>query len=126
MKKAPPARPAPGTASQPERWRIDAGDGDVATLVIPADSFRTRHFEIDCRLVVRPLAAGAQHSMRVDVDGDLEWTREAPTENPGHTDSMDYHFRRELPAGKPLRIVVKTQAQHARRVRLLIEAEEQA
>ena len=126
MKKAPPASPAPAAAAKPERWRIDAGDGDVATLVIPADSFRTRHFEIDCRLVVRPLAAGAQHSMRVDVDGDLEWTRRAPTENPGHTDSMDYHFRRELPAGTPLRIVVKTQAQHARRVRLLIEAEEQA
>ncbi|MFL6696836.1 MAG: hypothetical protein ACJ8GJ_06680 [Vitreoscilla sp.] len=125
MKKAPPARPASATATRPEQWRIDAGDGDVATLVIPADSFRTRHFEIDCRLVVRALGAGAQHSMRVDVDGDLEWTRSAPTENPGHTDSMDYHFRRELAAGKPLRIVVKTQVQQARRVRLLIEAEEQ-
>jgi hypothetical protein len=37
---------------------------------------------------------------------------------------MDYHFRRELPAGKPLRVVVKTEAQQARRVRLVIEAEE--
>jgi hypothetical protein len=85
---------------RPERWRVDAGDADVATLVIPADSFRTRRFEIDCRLVVRRLADGAQHGMRVDVDGNLEWTRRAPTENPGHTDSMDYHFRRELPAGR--------------------------
>ena len=116
MKKAAPATP--------ERWRIDAGDGDVATLVIPPDSFRTRHFEIDCRLVVAALGAGAQHAMRVDVDGGLEWTRSAPTHNPGHTDSMDYHFRRELPAGRPLRIVVKTQARQARRMRLLIEAEE--
>ena len=116
MKKAAPAAP--------ERWRIDAGDADVATLVSPPDSFRTRHFEIDCRLVVAALAAGAQHAMRVDVDGALEWTRRAPTENPGHTDSMDYHFRRELPAGQPLRIVVKTQARQARRMRLLIEAEE--
>src|SRR6185503_144324 len=117
MKKSAPAAPS---ATKPERWRIDAGDGDVATLTIPPDSFRTRHFEIDCRLVVRPLGPGAQHGMRVDVDGDLEWARRAPTENPGQTDSMDYHFRRELPAGQPLRIVVKTEAVQARRVRLLI------
>ncbi len=124
MKKAAPAAAAPADTGKPERWRVDAGDADVATLVIPADSFRTRRFEIDCRLVVARLADGAQHGMRVDVDGGLEWTRRAPTENPGHTDSMDYHFRRELPAGRPLRIVVKTEAKQARRVRLLIEAEE--
>jgi hypothetical protein len=79
MKKSPlPPRPCPPTAGKPERWHIDAGDADVATLVIPADSFRTRHFEIDCRLVVKPLAAGARHGMRVDVDGGLEWTRRRP------------------------------------------------
>ena len=121
MKKTPPAAPAP---TRPERWRTDAGDADVATLVIPADSLRTRRFEIDCRLVVMRLADGATHGMRIDVDGGLEWTRQAPTENPGHTDSMDYHFRRELPAGQPLRIVVKTQATQARRVALSIEADE--
>src|SRR3954471_12299319 len=115
MKKTPPSPPR-----RPEQWRIDAGEADVATLVIPADSFRTRRFEIDCRLVVMRLAEGAEHAMRVDVDGDLEWTRRAPTENPGHTDSMDYHFRRELPAGAPLRVVVKTQVAQARRVRLVI------
>ena len=123
MKKAVPPVP-PAREAKPERWRIDAGDADVATLVIPADAFRTRRFEIDCRLVVMRLDDGATHGMRVDVDGDLEWTRKAPTENPGHTDSMDYHFRRELPAGAPLRIVVKTQVAQARRVRLVIEAEE--
>jgi len=122
MKKVPPAPPAHD--APPERWRIDAGDADVATLVIPADAFRTRRFEIDCRLVVMRLAEGATHGMRVDVDGDLEWTRQAPTENPGQSDSMDYHFRRELPVGQPLRIVVKTQARQARRVALVIEAEE--
>jgi len=124
MKKVPPATPAPPRDAKPERWRIDAGDADVATLVIPADAFRTRRFEIDCRLVVMRLSDGATHGMRVDVDGDLEWTRKAPTENPGHTDSMDYHFRRELPVGQSLRIVVKTQAKQARRVALVIEAEE--
>ncbi len=116
--------PAPATPAKPERWQVDAGDADVATLVIPADSFRTRRFEIDCRLVVAAVAPGAQHGMRVDVDGAQEWTRRAPTENPGQTDSMDYHFRRELAPGQPLRIVVKTQARQARRVRLVIEAEE--
>jgi len=107
-----------------ERWHVDAGDADVATLVIPADSHRTRRFEIDCRFVIAQVAPGARHGMRVDVDGQLEWTRQAPTENPGHTDSMDYHFRREVGPGQPLRIVVKTQVRQARRVRLLIEAEE--
>jgi hypothetical protein len=119
MKKAPSSAPA-----RPEQWHLDAGDADVATLVIPADSFRTRRFEVDCRLVVTRLADGAEHGMRVDVDGGLEWARRTPTENPGHTDSMDYHFRRELAAGAPLRIVVKTQVAGSRRVRLVIEAEE--
>ena len=124
MKKAPPAAAVPVEPGKPERWHVDAGDADVATLTIPADSFRIRHFEIDCRLVVAALAPGAQHAMRVEVDGGLEWTRRAPTENPGQTDSMDYHFRRELDVGQALRIVVKTQAKLARRVRLVIEAEE--
>ena len=124
MKKSAPAAPTPAATDKPERWRIDAGDADVATLVIPTDSFRTRHFEIDCRLVAQPLAADAHLGMRVDVDGGLEWTRRAPVATPGQSDSIDYHFRRELPAGRPLRVVVKTEARQARRVRLLIEAEE--
>ena len=37
---------------------------------------------------------------------------------------MDYHFRREIAPGQALRIVVKTQARQARRLKLLIEAEE--
>jgi hypothetical protein len=121
MPKAAPsnAKPAP-----PERWLTNAGPADVAMLVIPADASRTRHFEIDCRFIVAHKATGARHAMRVDVDGGLEWTRRAPTENPGHTDSMDYHFRREVPVGKPLKIVVKTEARGAQRVGLVIEAEE--
>ena len=113
-------RPSP----LPERWRTDAGTADVATLDIPPDAQRTRRFEIDCRLVVAHRGAGATHGMRVEVDGALEWTRQAPTENPGATDSMDYHFRRDLAVGRPLRIVVKTEVRHAQRVALVIEAEE--
>ncbi len=107
-----------------ERWRADAGTGDVATLTIPADARRPRRFEIDCRFVVARKAPGARHGMRVEVDGALEWTRRAPTENPGDTDSTDYHFRRDIPAGRTLRIVVKTDAKLAQRVALTIEAEE--
>jgi hypothetical protein len=113
-------RPLP----RPERWLADAGGADVATLDIPPDAQRTRRFEIDCRFVVAQRAGGATHGMRVEVDGALEWTRRAPTENPGATDSMDYHFRRDLPVGRPLRIVVKTEAHQAQRVALVIEAEE--
>ncbi|MET0381795.1 MAG: hypothetical protein ABW032_00055 [Burkholderiaceae bacterium] len=121
MTKAPPTASA---RRAPESWRTDAGPADVATLLIPADASRARRFEIDCRFVVAHKVAGARHGLRVDVDGELEWTRDAPTESPGQTDSMDYHFRREVPAGKPLKIVVKTTARGAQRVALTIEAEE--
>ena len=116
-----PSSPARGVT---ERWRIDGGDGDVATRVIPPDAQRARRFEVDCRFVVAQRGAGARHGMRVEVDSALEWLREAPTENPGDTDSMDYHFRRDVPVGRPLTVVVKTTARQAQRVRLSIEAEE--
>jgi hypothetical protein len=117
--------PPPATRRDPaERWRIDCGEGDVATLSIPPDAQRARRFEIDCRFVVAQRAPGARHGMRVEVDGALEWTREAPTENPGDTDSMDYHFRRDVAVGRPLIVVVKTTVRQSRRMRLSIEAEE--
>ncbi|HEX7637163.1 MAG TPA: hypothetical protein VF457_02100 [Burkholderiaceae bacterium] len=116
--------PPPPADARPERWRVDAGPADVATLTIPADARRPRRFEIDCRLVVAAAGDGARHGMRVDVDGALEWKRQAATANPGQTDSMDYHFRREIPVGAPLRVVVRTEARGARRVALVIEAEE--
>ena len=112
------------TPPKPERWRTDAGPADVATLHIPPDAQRARRFEIDCRLVVAHKAEGARHAMRVEVDGALEWARESATQNPGHTDSTDYHFRRDVPPGRPLRIVVKTTARQAQRLALTIEAEE--
>ena len=112
------------TSAAPERWRTDAGSADVAALHIPPDAQRTRRFEIDCRLVVAHKAEGARHAMRVEVDGALEWARESATQNPGHTDSTDYHFRRDVPPGRPLRIVVKTTARQAQRLALTIEAEE--
>jgi hypothetical protein len=118
------ALPSAGRRDAIERWRIDCSDGDVATLTIPADARRARRFEIDCRFVVAQRAPGARHGMRVEVDGVLEWAREAPTENPGDTDSMDYHFRRDVPVGRPLAVVVKTTVHLARRMRITVEAEE--
>jgi hypothetical protein len=121
MRSAPPSPSA--APARPERWRVDAGPVDVATLTIPA-AFHARRFEVDCRLVVAPRTDDARHAMRVEVDGDLEWSREAATANPGQTDSMDYHFRREVPAGDEMRIVVKTRVHGAQRLALVIEAEE--
>jgi hypothetical protein len=114
----------PAPSRRPERWRADAGAADVATLIIPPDAQRMRRFEIDCRLEVAAKGDDARHAMRVEVDGALEWRREALTCNPGETDSTDYHFRREVPPGRPLRIVVKTSVRQAQRVALAIEAEE--
>jgi hypothetical protein len=118
-----PDTPAPEPVA--EHWDVRCPGGDVAELVIPADARRDRRFEITCRFVVaRRGAAPATHAMRVEVDGSHEWSREAETENPGQSDSLDYHFRRELPAGQDLRIVAKTDVDGAQRIDLYIEAEE--
>jgi hypothetical protein len=118
--------PTGSPARRPERWSVDAGNADVATLDIPADLQRDRDFEIDCRFVVRA-PAGAQaptHAMTVLVDGAHQWSRSIATANPGASDSLDYHLRRRVPAGQPLRITATTEVRGAARLRLLIEAEE--
>lgn len=111
-----------------EHWSVRADGGDVATLDIPADSRRERRFEIDCRFVVRTreeAPPGAWHAMRVSVDGAQEWSRRIETANPGASDSLDVHFRRDVPSGKPLRIVATTEVGGgAQRVSLVIEADE--
>ncbi|HET9645851.1 MAG TPA: hypothetical protein VFP68_21415 [Burkholderiaceae bacterium] len=109
-----------------ERWSVEAGTADVATLVIPADAQRDRRFEISCRFVVAQRAGdNAFHGMRIDVDGALEWSRRLPTQNPGHTDSIDYRFRRDVPAGQPVRVRVKTEVRGAARISVTIEADEE-
>jgi hypothetical protein len=115
----------PSSSAPPERWATDAGERDVAVLAIPPDALRDRRFDVSCRFVVAARGDGpARHGMRVEVNGAQEWARRLPTENPGHTDSMDYRFRRDVPAGQGLRVVVKTEAHGARRIALSIEAEE--
>lgn len=114
-------------AAPREHWFARVDGGDVAVLDIPADLKRERRFEIDCRFVVRTRddTQGAWHAMRVSVDGAQEWSRRIDTANPGASDSLDVHFRRDVPAGRPLRIVATTEVGGgAQRVALEIEAEE--
>lgn len=111
---------------QPEQWRVDVGDADVATLHIPPMLLRARKFEVDVRFVVQCAAesATAWHAMTVEVDGRREWARQIATSNPGQSDSLDYHFRVEVAVGSALRVRARTRVQGATRRRLFIEAVE--
>ena len=113
------------TDSRPERWRLDAGAADVALLEVPP-ALSPRRFEIDVRLVVRCPESphGAWHALAVELDGRRHWTRRIATNNPGQSDSLDYHCRVEVPEGAGLRIRAVAQAHRAQRQQLLIEAEE--
>jgi hypothetical protein len=109
---------------RPEHWEEDVGDGDVARLIVPADLLRDRSFEIFCSLAVDARGnTDATMSMRVLVDGSQQWQRQEPV-HAGGRDSLDYRFRRELPAGQPLRIQASTEVAGARRLRLRITADE--
>lgn len=122
-----PTAPAPAAAaSRPERWAIDAGDAALATLHIPADAARERTFEIACAMTVRlPAdARDAWHRMSVAANGAQQWSRQIPTSNPGSFDGLDYRFRRTVPVGEPLRVVVAVECRGAQRRSLVIEADE--
>ena len=74
--------------------------------------------------MVRATAAGAWQALSVELNGVREWSRRIDTH--GQTDTLDYHCRRELDIGQALRVRALTQLGDARRLRLFIEAEEQA
>lgn len=117
-----PAEPSPHR--QPEHWEADAGDGDVVQLTIPDDPLRDRRFEVFCSFQVDSGGReGAWHAMRVLVNGAQEWQRREETQAGGR-DSLDYRFRRNVPAGEPLRLVVSTELYAARRLGLRITADE--
>ncbi len=125
----PPARGRPLVggvpATAPERWSADAGAGDVCRLDIPADAVRERRFEIACQLVVaHPGGGTARHGLAVLVDGLREWSREVETHD-GPTDTLDVRFHRTVAPGRALRIVATASVQRARRVRLVIGAQEE-
>jgi hypothetical protein len=68
--------------------------------------------------------AGAWHEMTVLANGRLQWQRRIASSNPGSSDGLDVHFRRHVPVGEALRLVVRVAGQGVRRQRLLIEADE--
>jgi hypothetical protein len=109
-----------------EQWQVDVGDADVATLHIPPALGHTRRFHVDVRFVVQCPADGsaAWHAMTVEVNGRREWARQIDTNNPGQTDSLDYHFRVEVPVASGLRVRALTRVKGAMRRRLCIEASE--
>ncbi len=109
-----------------EQWQVDVGDADVATLHIPPALARARKFHVDVRFVVQCPADGTAtwHAMTVEVNGRREWSRQIDTSNPGQTDSLDYHFRVEVPVAGALRVRAVTRVQGAVRRRLFIEAAE--
>jgi hypothetical protein len=125
MNVARRARPRPG-AQEPERWSLDAGGAAMATLDIPPHATRDRLFDIHCAMTVRlrePLE-GAWHRMTVLANGNQEWDRRVATHADSPTDGLEMHFRRRVPVGEGLKIVVKTDVRWAQRQSLVIEAEE--
>lgn len=114
-------------STRPERWSIDAGDADIATLDVPPALSRQRRFLVDVRFVVAcpESTADAWHALTVELDGRRAWSRQIPTSNPGQTDSLDYQREVDLPAGAALRIRALTGVGRAVRRQLRIDAEEQ-
>jgi hypothetical protein len=109
----------------PERWSVDAGDADLATLHIPPALGRVRRFEIDVRFVVRCPAHGrARHALTVELDGRRQWSREVATSNPGATDSLDDRCQVDVGEGAALRVRALTSVRGAVRRQLRIDVEE--
>lgn len=116
---------SPPVEGRPERWALDAGEADVALLDIPAVLHHERVFEIDVRFEVRHQGADAAgwHALKVELDGAQVWSRRLDTPT-GSADSLDYHCRRTVPAGQPLRVRALTAVgPGVQRRRLHIEAE---
>ena len=113
--------------AKPERWVCDAGGDTVAVLDIPAALDRARVFDIDASLLVRVPedGPGAWHELAVEIDGRRQWTRRVPSHNPGQTDSLDYHWRLTLEAGRALRVRALAAVRGSRVHRLCLEAQEE-
>lgn len=111
---------------RPERWAKSAGNASIARLDIPADARRERQFEISVSMRVRALdgARAPWHELRVDADGQWQWSRRIATQHPAPFDSLDYRFRRSVPVGRALQLLATSDCGEARRLDLLIEADE--
>lgn len=113
------------TTNRSETWRVDAGEADVALLRVPPVLRLDRVFEIDLRFVVRtPAQPGAWLEVTLELDGAREWSRRIDATCLGQTDSLDFHCRRALPAGRDLRLRATTRVGGgARRSALSLAAE---
>jgi hypothetical protein len=111
---------------QPEAWQMDAGSDPIAVLSIPGLLSRARVFDIDVTLWVDVPsdAAGAWHELRVEFDGQQQWSRRIPSHNPGETDSLEYHQRVCLETEQALRVRAVVKMRDSRIRRLLVEARE--
>jgi hypothetical protein len=114
------------SSRRPESWRATAASAEFAELIIPADAARERVFEISVLLSVRAGAAARNpwHQLRVLADGELQWSRRSATEHPAEFDGLDYRFTRRIGVGRALRLQAFCECQEARRLKLLIEADE--
>lgn len=123
-----PSSSAAQTAPRPERWRLDAGEQPDALLTIPADARRERRFEISVTMSVRarPGARAPWHELRVLADGELQWSRRIGTDADSGYDGLDYRFRHSVPVARELRVQALVECEGAERLRLVIEAEEDA
>lgn len=108
-----------------ERWERHAGTGDVAVLVVPAVTTGDRLFDIDVVFAVQAGTTGVRPSfgLVIEIDGAREWARRSDAPAIGGADSLEYHCRRVVPAGRPMRIRAVSQAAGVRRLRLSVTAE---
>ena len=108
-----------------EHWERDVGTGDVAVLLVPAVMAGDRLFDVDINFAVDRSATAMQafYELLVEIDGAREWTRRVEGPMDQGPDTLDYHCRRLVPAGRPMRIRAITQVRGARRLRLKITAE---
>jgi hypothetical protein len=111
---------------RPERWHAEVGDAPMARLEIPPDARKERLFEIAISMLVRAREDAPQpwHEMRIFADGELQWVRRCPTQQPAEFDGLDYRFRRHIAVGRALRLQVHSDCSGVRRLKIRIEADE--
>lgn len=111
-----------------ERWSVKAGAASPALLHVPAHLDRERRFEIAVAMTVRAIegAESPWHELRVYANGELQWRRRVETQHPAPYDGLDYRFSLRVPPGRALQLQAFADCAQARRLELVIEADEQA
>ena len=112
---------------QPEHWQTDTGGDPVAVLNIPGLMSRARVFDVDATLIVAVPDAkqGAWLELTVDIDGQRQWSRRIPANNPGQTDGLEYQQRVRLEVAQGIRIRAMAAVKGVRIQQLRLEAREE-